>query len=295
MSSCSPSRESCGVCVKRLRAFWIDSHILTGFGVGRIPLIGLVIRTNARGAAMIVEEHPTAERLTALGLGKLDDAESRALEAHLAECETCRRVLETQAADSFVALARAVRSDRTAANGPALAAAPGAPTCALTATGAPASTEVPPELADHPRYRILGLLGVGGMGAVFKAEHLLMHRVVALKVINRRLVANPSMVERFTREVIAAGNLSHPNIVHYFDAEHIGDTHFLVMEYVEGINLAKLMTETGPLPIAQACNFIRQAALGLQHAFERGMVHRDVKPQNLVVSGQWSAVSRQGD
>jgi uncharacterized protein (TIGR03067 family) len=232
---------------------------------------------------MMVEEHPTAEQLTAFGLGKLDDAESAALEAHLAECETCRRALETQAADSFVVLARAVRSDRTSTDAPGEALASGPPTCALTDTFAPASTEVPPELADHPRYRILGLLGAGGMGAVFKAEHLLMHRVVALKVINRRLVANPAMVERFTREVIAAGSLSNPNIVHYHDAEHIGDTHFLVMEYVDGINLAKLMAETGPLPIALACDYIRQAALGLQHAFERGMVHRDIKPQNLMV------------
>jgi uncharacterized protein (TIGR03067 family) len=233
---------------------------------------------------MMVEEHPTAEQLTAFGLGKLNDAESMALEAHLAECETCRLALETQAADSFVALARVVRAEeRTSASVPAQGLSPCAPTCALTDTTAPAPTDVPPELANHPRYRILGLIGVGGMGAVFKAEHLLMHRVVALKMINRRLVANPSMVERFTREVIAAGNLSHPNIVHYHDAEHIGDTHFLVMEYVEGINLAKLMAETGPLPIAQACDYIRQAALGLQHAFERGMVHRDIKPQNLMV------------
>ena len=115
---------------------------------------------------MMVEEHPTVEQLTAFGLGKLNDAESTALEAHLAECETCRQTLETQAADSFVALARAVRTEeRTAADGQVRVASPGAPTCALTATVAPASTDVPPELADHPRYRILSLLGVGGMTA----------------------------------------------------------------------------------------------------------------------------------
>jgi serine/threonine protein kinase len=236
---------------------------------------------------MLCEAHPTAEQLAAFGLGKLDDSQSAALEMHLADCETCRRALETQAADSFVALARSVRTAQPGDWDGHLHAVPsGAPTCTHPAAANAPCPEVPPELAEHPRYRILGLIGVGGMGAVFKAEHLLMHRVVALKVINRRLVANPSMVERFTREVIAAGSLSHPNIVHYHDAEHIGDTHFLVMEYVEGTNLAKLMAQTGPLPIAQACAYIRQAALGLQHAFERGMVHRDIKPQNLmVVSG----------
>src|SRR5262249_36762668 len=143
---------------------------------------------------------------------------------------------------------------------------------------------VPPELADHPRYRVVGLLGSGGMGVVFKAEHLVMERPVALKVISRGLIDRPAVMERFRREVKAAARLSHPNIVTAHDAEQAGDTHFLVMEFVEGTTLARLVNERGLLPVAEACDYVRQAALGLQHAFEHGMVHRDIKPHNLMVT-----------
>ena len=122
------------------------------------------------------------------------------------------------------------------------------------------------------------------MGAVYKAEHLLMERPVALKVLNRELIDKPATIERFRREVRAAARLTHPNIVAAFDAEQAGDVHFLVMEYVEGASLARHIVEDGPLQVAQACDYIRQAALGLQHAHERGMVHRDIKPQNLMLT-----------
>ena len=120
------------------------------------------------------------------------------------------------------------------------------------------------------------------MGAVLKAEHKLMGRPVAIKVINQALTNKPAMVERFRREVQAAARLAHPNIVAAHDAEQAGDTHFLVMEFVEGTDLARLAAERGRLPVAEACDYIRQAARGLQHAHERGMVHRDVKPHNLM-------------
>jgi tRNA A-37 threonylcarbamoyl transferase component Bud32 len=126
------------------------------------------------------------------------------------------------------------------------------------------------------------------MGTVYKAEHLLMKRPVALKVINRELVAKAGTIERFSREVRAAARLTHPNIVTAFDAEQASDLHFLVMEYVDGVSLARRVAETGPLPVAEACDYVQQAALGLQHAHECGMVHRDIKPQNLMLtpSGQ---------
>jgi tRNA A-37 threonylcarbamoyl transferase component Bud32 len=146
--------------------------------------------------------------------------------------------------------------------------------------------DVPPELGEHARYRIMEFLGSGGMGKVFKAVHRLMQRPVAIKVINRDLVRRPEAVERFRREVKAAARLSHPNIVTAYDAEEAGGTHFLVMEFVEGTNLAREVAGRGPLPVGAACDFTRQAALGLQHAFERGMVHRDIKPQNLILTPQ---------
>jgi tRNA A-37 threonylcarbamoyl transferase component Bud32 len=143
---------------------------------------------------------------------------------------------------------------------------------------------LPPVLVRHERYRIVRQLGQGGMGAVYEAEHLVMQRSVALKVINRAYTANEAAVERFRREVRAAAKLHHPNIVTAFDAENVGETHFLVMEYVAGESLARVVKERGPLPIQEACDYVQQAALGLQHAHERGMVHRDVKPDNLMLT-----------
>jgi serine/threonine protein kinase len=141
-------------------------------------------------------------------------------------------------------------------------------------------------LAGHPRYHLLQLLGTGGMGSVYRAQHRLMERSVALKVINPNLGKKPAMVERFQREVKAAARLTHAHIVTAHDAEQAGDTHFLVMEFVDGVSLAQRVQQGGRLPVAEACTYVRQAALGLQHAFERGMVHRDIKPHNLMLTGE---------
>jgi formylglycine-generating enzyme required for sulfatase activity/serine/threonine protein kinase len=160
------------------------------------------------------------------------------------------------------------------------------PTLPPAASGPPADPNASAVLAGHPRYRVLQLLGVGGMGAVYKAEHLLMRRTVALKVINPSLTANAAAVDRFVREVIAAARLAHPNIVTAYDAEQWSGTHFLVMEFVDGTSLADVIKKGGPLSVVRACNYIAQAAQGLQHAFERGMVHRDIKPQNLMLTAK---------
>jgi len=121
------------------------------------------------------------------------------------------------------------------------------------------------------------------MGQVFKARHVQMDRIVGLKIIPKECLANANAVSRFYREVRAVAKLSHPNVVAAHDAGQEGDTHYLAMEFIEGIDLAKLVRQSGPLPIAQACDFIRQAALGLQHANEKGLVHRDIKPGNIIV------------
>jgi serine/threonine protein kinase len=142
---------------------------------------------------------------------------------------------------------------------------------------------IPQDLKHHPRYRLVASLGVGGMGAVYRAEHRLMGRPVALKVIRGDLLGSHTLVERFRREVKSAARLAaHPNIVAAYDAEQAGETHMLVMEFVEGIDLARLVERRGPLPVAEACEYVRQATVGLQHAFEDGMIHRDIKPQNLM-------------
>src|SRR5258708_6700365 len=110
------------------------------------------------------------------------------------------------------------------------------------------------------------------MGQVYKARHRLMNRVVALKVIRPELIASPEAVARFRREIQAVAQLAHPNIVLAYDAAEIDSTHILVMEYVEGIDLARVVSQEGPLPVARACDYIGQAARGLQHAHERGLV-----------------------
>ncbi len=133
-------------------------------------------------------------------------------------------------------------------------------------------------------YILLDRLGEGGMGQVFKAQHQHMSRVVALKLIRKDRLSHPKAVRRFEREAQAAAQLNHPNIVLAYDAGEAAGTHFLSMEYVEGRDLHQLVHETGPLPVARACGFIRQAALGLHHAHSRGIVHRDIKPQNLLVT-----------
>jgi serine/threonine protein kinase len=133
------------------------------------------------------------------------------------------------------------------------------------------------------QYHILDRLGAGGMGQVYKAEHALMRRLVALKVIMPHLVRDASAVARFHGEVQVAAQLCHPNIVAAFDADEANGLHFLVMEYVEGIDLGQLVEENGPLPVALACEYVRQAALGLGHAHEHGLVHCDIKPSNLLL------------
>jgi serine/threonine protein kinase len=136
------------------------------------------------------------------------------------------------------------------------------------------------------KYKILELLGRGGMGAVFLSEHKTMRRRVALKVLSNVKSSDASLVERFHREARAVGALNHPNIVQAYDVDSVGKTHYLVMEYVEGVNLFDLVRKVGPLSIPRAANYIAQAADGLEHAFEAGLVHRDIKPPNLLLSRQ---------
>jgi Flp pilus assembly secretin CpaC/tetratricopeptide (TPR) repeat protein len=221
--------------------------------------------------------HPRAELLHQFAQGRLAANEATEVEEHLAGCEHCCILLERAPDDSFVGRLRDARDlppVDTLSN-----------KAALTSSDA---GEEPGELADHPRYRLIRLLGRGGMGAVYLAEHRHMARPVALKVINSEILNKRGSLRRFEQEVRTAAKLDHPNIVAAYDADQAGNLHFLVMEYVEGQNLADYLKEQCSMPVKQACGIIRQAARGLQHAHERGMVHRDIKPHNLMLtpSGQ---------
>jgi serine/threonine protein kinase len=211
--------------------------------------------------------HPASERLSAFSWGKLDEGDAKEIAAHLDTCADCQRMVETQPDDALISLVRKVVTTTMAAS-----------TVTLV------ESWLPTELLSHPRYRLIRWLGAGGMGVVYLAEHRLMERLVALKIISKKLTDNAVTVARFQKEVKAAAKLSHPNIVASYDAEQAGDLHFLVMEFIEGTSLARLVEDRGPLPVNLACDYVRQVALGLQHASEHGLVHRDIKPQNLMLT-----------
>ena len=134
------------------------------------------------------------------------------------------------------------------------------------------------------RYIILDEIGAGGMGAVFKALHQQMDRVVALKILPKEAVDSPDKVKRFQREVKAVAKLDHPNIVTAFDAHESKGIHYLVMAYVEGHDLAKIVSKQGPFSVAKAVDYVVQTAYGLEHAHKMGIIHRDIKPANLLLN-----------
>ncbi len=133
------------------------------------------------------------------------------------------------------------------------------------------------------RYKLLEHIGNGGMGQVFLCEHLRMARRVALKILPNERAKDDTAIQRFYREARASAALDHPNIVAAHDIDSDGDMHFLVMEYVDGSNLQEVVKQSGPMPIGRAVEYTIQAACGLQHAHDAGLVHRDVKPSNLLL------------
>jgi len=220
------------------------------------------------------ELHPDTEDLIAFSVGHLSAEEAAVIEAHISDCTLCCETLMGLCADdTMIAL---LKEARYSVDGTTLSI--------VNCTMDTLSGEAKSALAEHPRYEIIELIARGGMGEVFKAKHRLMNRIVALKVINSNLISNSEAVERFHREVKTAAHLSHPNIVTAFDAEQAEGVHFLVMEHVNGVNLADLIERDGAISILKACEYARQTAIGLQHAHEQGMVHRDMKPHNLMLT-----------
>jgi formylglycine-generating enzyme required for sulfatase activity/serine/threonine protein kinase len=144
--------------------------------------------------------------------------------------------------------------------------------------------EQPSGSMELGEYRLLEKLGEGGMGSVYKALHTRLDRIVALKMVRRKCEADESVITRFDREMKAVGRINHPNVIQAYDAREIAGTRILVTEFVDGMDLAALGRRHGRLPIAEACEIARQAALGLQAAHQFGLVHRDIKPSNLMLA-----------
>jgi eukaryotic-like serine/threonine-protein kinase len=133
------------------------------------------------------------------------------------------------------------------------------------------------------KYKVLEHLGSGGMGSVFLCEHKHMRRRVAIKILPPDKSKNRTILERFRREAQAVAMLNHVNIVRAHDIDQDGEMHFIVMEYIEGVNLYQLVEKGGPLSVARAVNYTVQSAIGLDHAHQHRLVHRDIKPSNLLL------------
>lgn len=219
----------------------------------------------------IAINHPSQEVISRFAQGRLSLAEAARWEQHFAGCEPCGEKLAQVGSDNFIDLLKQPSVIQEAAS---------------TVEMLTQFPELPAELRHHNRYSIQKRLGRGGMGMVYHATHRLMNRPVALKMIRGDLLATPVAVTRFRREVQAAAHLDHANIVTAFDAEEVSGVHFLVMEYVEGKSLDQLIIQKGPLAVPLVCSIARQIAQGLHHAHSLGMIHRDIKPNNVMITRQ---------
>jgi serine/threonine protein kinase len=236
---------------------------------------------------MITNLCPNHDTLEAYLLGKLDVSRDESIDAHLDTCTDCQVVvdrLDVAINQPFACLREPAQAivewhepayQQMVAQAKALAASSG--------NGASTLTEVAFTRQTIGNYLLLEPLGSGGMGKVFKARHQRLKKTVAVKLLTPSLLRSADARRRFQREIEAVGRLTSPHIVTAYDAGEADGHDFLVMEYVEGKNLADVIKEQGPLPIAQALDYILQAARGLDHAHAVGIIHRDVKPSNLLL------------
>ena len=225
------------------------------------------------------DNHPSKQTLFDFARGKLEADLVDEVSRHIENCATCVEFLEKSADDTFIDHLRDAAANRDPAN-----ADSGSFDINQTQhfQREATVTSIDELFANHPKYKLINQIGSGGMGAVFEAQHRMMDRVVAIKVIRPELVSNSEAVARFHNEVKAAARLSHRNIVAAYDAEQVGAAQLLVMEYVVGESLSQTVARKGQLPVTHACNYILQVAQGLKHADEQGMIHRDIKPHNLM-------------
>jgi serine/threonine protein kinase/WD40 repeat protein len=231
---------------------------------------------------------PQQDELLSYMSGQLDELQADNVSLHIDTCAICNETVSTlnPGADPLVAELQQASPPSFSAE-PECAAALNAIADEPPVSSAKKSpaTKSPFDLPKTIReYRLIEQIGRGGMGAVFKAEHVRLKRLVAVKVLLGDRLHDESAVARFDREMEAVGKLDHPNIVRATDAGEDEDTHYLVMELVDGPNLSQLSKSLGPIGVHDACEVVRQAAAGLQHAHEHGLVHRDIKPSNLILA-----------
>ena len=234
---------------------------------------------------------PSDDALLSYIPGVLGDEDAAVVLAHLQSCSSCQSrvtVLQKRLSSEGPGRADAAptagrHSDATPGGdqvaGQALSSDPAAPTLAYV----PKRRTVPEQIGQ---YQVLGPIGRGGMGVVYKGYHPRLQRHVAIKLLHGLHLADNTAIIRLQREQAAAGRVEHENIIYAFDAGEQDGVDYLVMEYVEGVDLARLVAGSGPLSVADSCEIARQVALGLGHIEACGLVHRDIKPSNLMLSTQ---------
>jgi serine/threonine protein kinase len=265
---------------------------------------------------------PSRDLLSAFLEGKLEEAEIESWAPHVESCSECIAVLDQLQCGSELATRPAPRGvtetvslalhaplwhglaslgilgeHQTSEFGPLAAAQFGGNPTAQQVAGfllergfvtsfqAAAIEQGEPQRLLLGEYVLIEPIGRGGMGQVYKARHRRMDRIVALKILRPDVVATTDAVKRFHREVRAAARLEHPNVVAAYDAGQSGETHFLVMQYVAGSDLASILRKRGPLPLGESISYMLQAARGLAYAHGEGVIHRDIKPSNMLVDG----------
>ena len=235
---------------------------------------------------------PREEQLSSFTLGTLDESIAIELSEHVEHCPDCSATLCNLdgAVDTVVMQLRQVAAVEPFADeaefqrGLEAARAIGEQPAIAISTPDDRSIDQTETLPQLREYRILSKLGQGGMGAVYQAVHTRLGKIVAIKVLPVSQGSNAVAIGRFAREMKAIGSLDHPHLIRAHDAGEVDQQHYLVMEYVDGVDLSVLSKTVGQLAVADACEIIRQAATGLEYAHQRGLVHRDIKPSNLMLT-----------
>ncbi len=230
---------------------------------------------------------PAADQLSAYVIGKLPPDLFESVASHVERCPACEASLHIleQLSDPLLANLRHDEPANPWLGEPQLQAALAQ---AQSLAGRPQAAAAAPSLGRLGSYELIEKAGQGGMGVVYKARHTLLDRIDAVKVLTAQRTSDPESVKRFLREMRAVGQLSHPNLIQARHAEQADGTWLLATEWLDGETLTQRVQRLGPLSFAESCELISQAAEGLQHAHDRGVIHRDVKPSNLmrVSSGQ---------
>ena len=231
---------------------------------------------------------PDRDMLADYVLGKTSEADMAGVASHVEACPKCQSQMETLdgLSDTVITFLRRSIPKEVDSDEPLLQEVLSRIGSITSASGLD-SDDHGQEVAiplQVGQYRLMEKLGQGGMGTVYKAFHTKLKRVVAVKLLPSYRKRSPQAIARFSWEMEAVGRLDHPNIVGAHDAGEADGQVFLVMEYVEGVTLSSLTRRLGSLTLADSCDIVRQAAIGLQHIHEHGLVHRDVKPSNLMLT-----------